>query len=142
MSSIRIRIRRTRPRNESGAAAVEMALVMSILFTLVFGIIQFGQFFSQYQVFQAAAREGARVAATREINGAPVGLTTVTSRVQAAAQPYAGSLPGTISMSTVCTDANTGDPVEVSWQQPFQLSLPLVPEINVTRKISGVFRCE
>lgn len=142
MTQVRIRKRRPRLEDEGGAAAVEMALVVSILFTLVFGIIQFGQFYSQYQVFQAAAREGARVAATREVSGAPVNLPTVTARVKEAADPYASLIPSSISMSNICTDANTGSSVEVSWQQPFQLSLPLVPEINVTRKISGVFRCE
>ena len=130
------------PKDESGAAAVEFALVVSLLMMIVFGIIQFGQFFSQYQVFEAAAREGARVASTRDVNGLPTPSETAIERVREAADPYADRLPDSISVSTTCTDANVGDAVTVSWDQPFDISLPLLPPINVTKSIEGVFRCE
>src|SRR6476469_1117787 len=50
-------------RDQRGAAAVEMAIVLPILILLVFGIIQFSIYFNRLQGLQAAAREGARVAA-------------------------------------------------------------------------------
>jgi Flp pilus assembly protein TadG len=52
----------SRWRGESGASAVEFALVLSLLFLFVFGTIQFGIAYNRDQGLKAAAREGARVA--------------------------------------------------------------------------------
>jgi hypothetical protein len=49
-----------RTKNEDGAAAVEMALVLPILLLLVFGIIEFGFIFNRYISVTHAAREGVR----------------------------------------------------------------------------------
>ena len=46
--------------NQKGATAVEFAIVLSLLFTLIFGIIEFGLFIFNRQVITNAAREGAR----------------------------------------------------------------------------------
>lgn len=51
-----------RLRGESGASAVEFAIVLSVLLLFVFGIIQFGIAYNRDQGLKAAAREGARVA--------------------------------------------------------------------------------
>ncbi len=57
-------IHRLRHRGgEQGAAAVEFALISLILFTLLFGIIQFGIWFWAWQAGGHAAREASRVAA-------------------------------------------------------------------------------
>lgn len=50
-------------RAESGAAAVEFALVAPLLFLVVFAIIDFGFGFHAWDAAENAAREGARVAA-------------------------------------------------------------------------------
>ena len=50
-------------RSEQGAAAVEFGLIAIILFTLLFGIIQFGFWFWSWQAAAHAAREASRVAA-------------------------------------------------------------------------------
>lgn len=125
--------------DQRGAAAVEFALVSGILFMLVFGIIAFGQFYSQYQVFQGAAREGARVASVR----APT--TDVRDRVVDSSRPYDVSEPATVAVDGgggQCGDATVGRRVVVSWDQLFSISLPLVPEIDTALEIRGVFRCE
>jgi len=46
--------------NQKGTTAVEFALVLSLLLTLIFGIIEFGLFIFDRQVITNAAREGAR----------------------------------------------------------------------------------
>ena len=46
--------------NQKGAAAVEVAIVLSLLITLIFGIIEFGLVMFNRQVITNAAREGAR----------------------------------------------------------------------------------
>ncbi|MBM4608636.1 pilus assembly protein [Rhodococcus hoagii] len=50
-------------RSESGAAAVEFALVVPILLLLVLGIIEFGRAYNIQNSLSAAAREGVRVMA-------------------------------------------------------------------------------
>nr|WP_077491127.1 TadE family protein [Sinomonas mesophila] len=50
-------------RRERGAVAVEFALVLPILLTLVFGIIEFGRLYNAQIVFSNAAREAARTMA-------------------------------------------------------------------------------
>lgn len=54
---------RGRLHSEKGAAAVEFAIVASIFFMLVFGIIDFGFGFHTWNATANAAREGARRAA-------------------------------------------------------------------------------
>jgi Flp pilus assembly protein TadG len=54
---------RRRIADERGAAAVEFAIVVSLFFLLVFGIIDFGMGFQQWNATSNAAREGARKAA-------------------------------------------------------------------------------
>ena len=126
--------RLARLREERGAAAVEFAIVSTILFVIVFGITEFGRTYSQYEVLQGAAREGARRAAV----GAT--LTQVQSAVTQAADPYTPSTPVTVDRS--CTPDAVGQPVTVSWTQDFQIEIPFLPPASITRTIKGVFRCE
>lgn len=62
-------------RDERGAAAVEFAIVASIFFLLVFGIIDFGFGFHTWNGTANAAREGARRAAV-DPNQADIIATT------------------------------------------------------------------
>src|SRR5207244_10463420 len=74
-----------RLNREEGAAAVEFALVSILLFTLLFGIINFALVLHRYQVYEGAAREGARFAAVRCVDVSPTPCTTSgdeTTRVQ------------------------------------------------------------
>jgi Flp pilus assembly protein TadG len=120
-------------------AAVEFAIIAVVLFTLVFGMIQFGLWLSKYQAMTAAAREGARVAALRRDEAA------VRAAITQAAAPYTWD-QSTFSWDGPCTDAKAqaGALVTVRWTQSFRdlrlLSwLPLIP---TSREIKGVFRCE
>jgi Flp pilus assembly protein TadG len=124
-------------RREEGAAAVEFALISIVLFLVVFGIIQYGLWLSQYEVMQAAAREGARVAAVRRPSA------EVYNAVNKAATPYAISGAITITPSSGCTVSTIGQLVTVSWTQTFQGHLfGLVPPLPDSKPIKGVFRCE
>lgn len=135
--------------DERGAAAVEFALIFTILAMLLFGIVEFGLFFSRYQVYQGAAREGARLAATRASEDA------VNERVQNAAAPYSGEafgMPDSVSVTvaggngaeTPCDSTTRGEEVTVSWTHRFKdaIALPFIPNIDFSSGISGVFRCE
>jgi Flp pilus assembly protein TadG len=91
-------------RSERGAAAVEFALVMPLLFLLVFGIIEFGFIFNKELSVTHAAREGVRVyalngsaSAAKTFAEAASGSTgiTCTPTPNLATAPPAGS---TVSM--------------------------------------------
>jgi len=58
---------RPRDRHESGAAAIEFALLLPIFAALTFGIITFGVAFERWLSVTAAAREASRFAATHPI---------------------------------------------------------------------------
>ena len=78
--SLERRLHRARSvRGEQGAAAVEFAIVASIFFMLVFGIIDFGFGFHTWNATANAAREGARRAAVSN------DVADITSRVRASA---------------------------------------------------------
>jgi len=73
---------RTIIRNQRGAALVEFAIVVLLLFTLLFGIIEFGLIIKDYLTVSQAAREGARCASLRgDINA-------VTERVRNSAPGF------------------------------------------------------
>jgi Flp pilus assembly protein TadG len=137
-----------RAREERGAVAVEFALVLPVLILLVVGAIEFGKVLSQYQVFQGAAREGARCAAVQEaeaVTGLPV--CDVQERITAAAGPYTPDLPATVTVEGgngapyACSD-RAGRNVSVSWQQPLEIDIPFWGATTITATIEGVFRCE
>jgi Flp pilus assembly protein TadG len=140
-----------RSRDEAGAVAVEFALVLPVLLLILFGVLEFGRVWSQVQVFQGAAREGARCAAVRAGELA-AGLTpcNIRDRVVQAAAPYTPAfLPGaptvTINGSPApagCTNTTRGSDVKVSWVQPLQVSIPFWKDVTWNMTISGVFRCE
>jgi Flp pilus assembly protein TadG len=119
---------------ERGAAAVEFALVVGLLLTVVFGITGFGKAYSEVVALTGAAREGARRAAVR---AAP---SEVTNAVHDAAAPY--EVNGSISVSTQCDEDNQGEPVTVSWTEPIEIDLVLLGTLSKTREIAAVFRCE
>jgi len=70
-------------RLDSGAAAVEFALVLPVLLLVLFGIIDFGRAYNMQIALTQASREGVR--------GLALGTTSnPTSVVQAAAYPVTG----------------------------------------------------
>ncbi len=106
---------RRRPRSaDVGAAAVEFALVSLLLFTLVFGIIQYGFYFWAAQVGASAARDAARYSAVgtqsctalrstvaSQLGGAAVGSVTTTRHYYRAdgTEVPSGTTGGSVTVS-------------------------------------------
>lgn len=81
-------------RRERGAAAVEFGLVALLLFTLLFGIIQFGFWFWAWQAAGHAAREAAREAAVNQCE---------TGEIEDAGRRNLESVPGGDSATVAVT---------------------------------------
>jgi Flp pilus assembly protein TadG len=133
-------------RREDGAAAVEFAIIVSLLFVVVFGIMEYGVAFFTMQNLRSSVREGARIAAVRG---------TGTEIQTAIVNGSSGTLPSGYTGYTVspaaCTDANQGTDITVtltlsqlpsSAKQALSINIPLLPSFNLTPTIKGVFRCE
>lgn len=119
-------------RAETGASAVEFALVSGILFTLIFGTIQYGLYFWSLQSGAHAAREAARQAAVGSL-GCPEFEAAVLNNAR-------GAQSGTVDAKRTFYDdetvTNTSPPtvggaveVFVSFDS-IELGLPFVPFIE------------
>jgi len=135
---------RDRKSREEGVAAVEFALILPVLALLLFGVIEFGRVWSQYQVFQGAAREGARCAA---VQATEFSDCEIQPSIDQAAEPYepdstAAVQIGGASRPAGCTDGDQGEDVQVSWEQALDINIPFWNNVTVTPTIKAVFRCE
>jgi Flp pilus assembly protein TadG len=139
-----MRLIRHRISREEGVAAVEFALILPVLALLLFGVLEFGRVWSQYQVFQGAAREGARCAA---VQATEFSDCEIQPAIDQAAAPYDPETDATVSIGgssapAGCDDANQGEDVQVSWEQPLDINIPFWNDVTVTPTIKAVFRCE
>lgn len=107
---------------QRGQSLVEFALGAILLFTLIFGIIEFGRLIYAYSVVANAAREGARFAS--------VNPTATAGDVQAAAQALAVGVPITVVGYTPPTAASRQ--VEVTVTHTFTPVTPFAPTIPLS----------
>ena len=119
-------------RNNSGAAAVELAIILPLLLVLVFGIIEFGIILYNKAMLTNASREGARagIVFTRDPSGA-----SIESRVNDAVDNFAANLisfGGTPAISRSVTypeGVESGRPLRVALQYTYTfLVLPRLSE--------------
>jgi Flp pilus assembly protein TadG len=141
--------------DERAASAVEFAIVCSILFLVLFGIVQFGIAFHRDQGLEAAAREGARKASVggswsqvearvREAQSLfQPGDVTVAIMVNGASLPKTGDpIP--------CAKAGLGNPVTVTATvappagdpNRYAIMIPFWGVKPITYTATGTFRCE
>jgi Flp pilus assembly protein TadG len=73
---------RYRARNERGQSAVELALFLPVLVTILYIVVQFGQVYLQYQQVSAATSEGARRASLMAGVAEPARTSTIRAAVQ------------------------------------------------------------
>ncbi|MBI1824906.1 MAG: pilus assembly protein [Planctomycetes bacterium] len=91
------------PKRKRGAAVVEFAVVLPLLLTILFGIIEYGWVFMCRQTLQTAAREGCRIAVL-QTETAP--YSDVSDRVQSVMAPTG------LAYSLSMTHATTANPIE------------------------------
>lgn len=111
--------RRPGPR-DSGAAAVEFALVMPLLLLLLLGIIDFGRAWNMQIALTQAAREGVRVAA--------LGGTDAIARTEAAAFPVT---PVAVTVNSCPVPAAASDDAVVVASRVYDYLTPISGILNV-----------
>jgi len=129
---------RTGNRRDRGAAAVEAAIVLPLLFVVIFGLIDFGRMLNAQITVTEAAREGARAEA---VQGDPV------SRAKAVAD----GLDVQVDPGTACSADPTQDAqVKVTYQFSFVTPLGALVGLfgghglsgDVTLTSTGVMPCQ
>jgi Flp pilus assembly protein TadG len=133
------RIRQVR-HGDRGAAAVEFAIIVPLLITLVFGIINFGAWFGQQLALNQAVREGARAAVV-----AGTGRTAdVPTLVQNATTGIAMDPSAVVVSTNRCPGTGGGQSLTVTARYESQALAPLpLPGFDaVTLRAKAVFRCE
>jgi len=135
-------------RDDRGAAAVELALVISILFLLLFGIVQFGLAYHVHQGIQAAAREGARIASLPDSTSDQI-AGRVTDALSLVGSTETCPSPGVDEYCVTITPASarpcfgrSGQQVAVDVASKVRILIPLWDSPEVTLNGRGVFRCE
>jgi Flp pilus assembly protein TadG len=133
---------RRRLRQQRGAVAVEFALIMPVLLLILVGTLEFGRVWSQLQVFQGAAREGARCAAVKATS-----TCVIQTRINDSAGAYKPATNATVTINgqpaaNGCTNLTIGQDVKVSWVQPLTIDIPFWNDVTINSTVTGVFRCE
>ena len=131
----RIRLQRRRLPFRRGAATVEMALAVPILFIVIFAIFEFGQAFLMQHLLQNAAREGCRTGVLPHSTNAAV-LASVNKALQA--RGIAGTTT-TILVNNAAGEvaqANSGDNISVQITLPAS-QMALVPRSLITGSLTA-----
>jgi Flp pilus assembly protein TadG len=128
-------------RKTRGAAIIEFALVVPILFLLVWGIINFTRAYQRLNALTSSLREGARVASTLD------SIATVpnrTTQVRTHIRSFSTAFGFPVDTSLVTVDASTGTEVSVRVvNYPVFSGLSLLFGLsNITVSRNAVFRCE
>jgi len=134
-------MRSKKTKDQSGAVAVEFALVLPIFLVLVLGIFEFGRAFNIQISLSEAAREAARYAA---IHQSDAGYSVAAAQAAGvAAAPSVNLKPGDVAVvSSGSTPCNVT--VTISYSTPWMTGFPgLVPGIpsQLTTSGKGVMRC-
>lgn len=120
---------RVKSADDTGAAAVEMALVLPFLLLLLCGIIDFGLAFNTRVTLTHAARESVRVWA----------LGGTADEAKDRAQLAAPTVNGVSITTTACT---FGKPTSVKVTAPYQFIFPFIGSFaDGTMAAQGVMRC-
>ena len=104
-----------RLQGDGGATIVEFALVLPLLALLIFGIIDFGTTYNDWQALRSGVRDAARQAAVFNLDAVPAGGCAATS-------PSGGTSGSAVKQQIICmvkSKAGLGNEIHVSvWANP------------------------
>ena len=134
-------------KNQKGAAMVEFAIVLPLLFTIVFGIIEFSLILYDKAMITNASREGARVGIVYDFP-TRTSVTDIQNKVSSYLTGHLITFGGSNAWTTGVTGqcVNAGDSLAVTVSYPYQyLVLPnFVTSLTGNINLSAVttMRCE
>lgn len=115
---------RARLRGERGQSAVELALFLPVLLTILYVVVEFGQVFLQYQEVSAATSEGARQASRMAGVADPGRTSTITATVQAGTSVGTREAYDSSGLAvTVASSWTPGSPVTVTSRYPASVTI-------------------
>lgn len=103
-------------RQETGAAAAEMAMVAPLLIILMFGSMELGHYFYSQHVVVKAVRDGARYASRQGFTNYACPATTIGGTV----------VTDTQNVTRTNTVAGTGTPRLASWTQNSSVNVVVI----------------
>ena len=124
-----------RLRSETGAAALEFAIVLPILVMLVMGIVEFSRAYSAKEALQYAVREGARELAIRNV---PADAVAVTQARAIGLDSTKLTVPTPAACPSPATPTSTAT---VNASYAFDFNIPLWSSGTWTLSATGVMRC-
>jgi hypothetical protein len=117
-------------RDDNGVVAIELVLLLPLIFALLFGMIQFGRAYNAKVELTSAVREGARA------------LTLGTGDPEQTTKDAAPGLdPDAITVTTSTDPCTFGDQAWVIAKYDFELTIPFWGDETVEIDAKGVMRC-
>ena len=141
MSLIIKKLFQRKKENQRGATAVELAIVLILFLTIVFGIIEFGLLIYNQHIVTNAGREGARAGIVYRDNGNRISANYIENQV---VRPYIDQFLVTFGGGSPqvnvneCTSPADFLSVEITYNYNFLFLGPLQREI----KSGTIMRCE
>ena len=137
-------LRQRLSREDEGAAAVEFALILVPLLTLVFAIIAFGWGLARWVSLTGGAREGVRHLAIYGSSNAPnpsAASGEATALAIAAAPLPCADDTCTATPSAVPCAPGTNVTFDLTMSEFTPMPLPFVPDLSFATTATAVMRC-
>lgn len=127
-------------RQTKGAAILEFALVVPILFMMVWGIISFTRAYQRMNALTASLREGARSASTMD---SVFSLANRRNSVKATIRTFSSAFGYPIDTSLVTVSASGTDVTVSVTNYPIFSGINFIGSLqNITVTRQAIFRCE
>jgi Flp pilus assembly protein TadG len=110
-------------RGTEGILAVEAAVMTSVFFLCLCGIVDFGNIYVNWHVVCEAAREGARLAAISTANG---GSGTTQSAVQTSIRSKYNNNRFSLTMTPSTVSSGSGQSITVQVSETVNILTPLI----------------
>jgi len=122
---------------------VEAALILPLLFLLIFGLVEFGRAYNAKVTLTHAAREGVRELALHNIpaDAEERARNTATSLHEPNMDFFYGDRPGDTPGDFVDNCGVAGFPVKFTITYEFNYSIPFFSGDTLNLESSGVMRC-
>jgi Flp pilus assembly protein TadG len=130
-------------KDQRGAAAVEMAIILPLLVILVFGIVQFSILWNRSQGLHAAAREGARIGSLPQTTQDDI-EEAVRDALGGVADPLDATITVSPNTTRPCDLQPPGARVVVTVTVDTEVMIPFFDGSPFTKTLEGEgeFKCE